>query len=138
MAKKDQKDAAASAKGNGGRAGGKRAPAAATVASSTPVEALTEPASAAAAAAPSTAVAVRPAPAPLGAVLPSSDELADALLVPLRIARRVLPDRRMPVLLGIGALGLVGVLDLPVAIGVGLGWEALRRWAPADAPTTRR
>jgi len=63
----------------------------------------------------------------------STDDLSDAVLVPLQVARSVLPSSRTPVVLGVAALGLLGLLDWPAALGIGLGWEALRRWGPDAA-----
>jgi hypothetical protein len=47
-------------------------------------------------------------------------------------ARHVL-DRRggLPAYVGTGALAVVGVLEWPVAVGVGAGYAALRRWGPS-------
>jgi hypothetical protein len=44
-------------------------------------------------------------------------------------ARRVL-DRRggLPVYAGAGALAVFGAIEWPVAIGVGAGYAAIRRW----------
>lgn len=55
-------------------------------------------------------------------------DVADALLLPVRVADRVLPDRELPVYLAAGALAAVGVLEWPVALAGGLGYAALRRW----------
>ncbi len=116
----------------------------------TPVEALAEPADGAAMSSPessssgsssdspSTALARRAPSVPTPATADfSADDVAEALLVPLRIARRVLPERRTPVVLGVAALTLVGIVDLPVAVGIGLGWEVLRRWTPPEPPRSR-
>ena len=61
----------------------------------------------------------------------TADQLADALTSPLSMAQRVLPDSPVPLVLGAGALALVGVIDWPAAAAVGLGYFALRRWHPA-------
>ena len=44
-------------------------------------------------------------------------------------ARRVLDSRGgLPAYVGTGALAVAGVLEWPVAVGVGAGYAALRRW----------
>jgi hypothetical protein len=62
----------------------------------------------------------------------TADQLAEAFTVPLEVAKRVLPDSPTPVLLGTGALALVGLIEWPVAAAIGLGYFALRRWHPAQ------
>jgi hypothetical protein len=57
----------------------------------------------------------------------TTEQLADALTAPLAVAQRVLP-----VVLGAGALALVGLIEWPVAAAMGLGYFALRRWHPAQ------
>lgn len=47
------------------------------------------------------------------------------------MVRDVLPTRRLPLVLGVGALLVVGVIDPPAALGAGLAYEALRRWSAA-------
>ncbi|HEY2191561.1 MAG TPA: hypothetical protein VGH76_04545 [Actinomycetospora sp.] len=103
-----------------------------TVDTTTPVRALTAPAGD-----PSLARGAQP-----GLQLPRTSDLVDGLTgvlrAPAQIAGRVLPARRAPVVLGVAALTLIGVLDWPAAIAAGLGYEALRRWAPSDErPRTR-
>lgn len=61
---------------------------------------------------------------------PVVDELTRALLVPVQVAQKVLPNHRVPVYLGAAALAMVGILEWPVALGAGIAWEALRRWGP--------
>lgn len=56
------------------------------------------------------------------------DIAAGALLLPVAVARRVLPDRELPVYLGAGALAVAGVVDWPVAVAAGLGYSAIKRW----------
>ncbi|MCW2534969.1 MAG: hypothetical protein JWQ26_668 [Modestobacter sp.] len=62
----------------------------------------------------------------------TTEQLADALTAPLAVAQRVLPDSPVPVVLGAGALALVGLIEWPVAAAMGLGYFALRRWHPAQ------
>lgn len=96
-----------------------------TVDTTTPVRALTAPAGD-----PSLVTGAH------GPQLPRTSDLVDGLTgvlrAPVQIVGRVLPARRAPVVLGVAALTLIGVLDWPAAIATGLGYEALRRWAPSD------
>lgn len=56
---------------------------------------------------------------------------ANAVLLPVAVARRVLPAKGgLPLYLGLGALGVADVLDWPVAIGIGVGYAVLRRGNP--------
>jgi hypothetical protein len=55
-------------------------------------------------------------------------EVATALTLPFTLARQLLPDNPVPVVLGAGALAAAGVIEWPVAAAVGLGYLALRRW----------
>ncbi|MEU5853177.1 hypothetical protein [Saccharopolyspora shandongensis] len=60
-------------------------------------------------------------------------QIATAILVPVDVARRVLPENGLPVYLGIGALALVDLIDWPVAVAAGLGYYVLKRWKPAES-----
>lgn len=71
--------------------------------------------------------AVRPAEGP-GA------QLVEFGIAPLRLLHDYLPARRLPLYLGGGALLVVGMLELPVVVGVALGYEALRVWTPPPRP----
>jgi hypothetical protein len=62
----------------------------------------------------------------------TTEQLTDALTTPLVVAQRVLPDSPVPVVLGAGALALIGLIEWPVAAAIGLGYAALRRWHPAQ------
>jgi hypothetical protein len=48
------------------------------------------------------------------------------------VVRSVLPNR-VPAYLGGTALLVLGVVDLPAALGGALAYEALRRWGPSPA-----
>lgn len=61
------------------------------------------------------------------------DQVAQVLTAPVALAQRLLPANTAPVVLGAGALALVGVIDWPIAGAVGLGYLALRRWRPAKS-----
>ena len=64
--------------------------------------------------------------APAGA---AAHQVVGVASMPMTAARRVL-DRRggLPVYVGAGALAVVGAIEWPVAVGVGAGYAALRRW----------
>ena len=64
-----------------------------------------------------------------------ADQIAMAVLLPVDVARRVLPENGTPVYLGIGALALVDLIDWPVALAAGLGYYALKRWRPPEPAT---
>jgi hypothetical protein len=57
-----------------------------------------------------------------------AEAIADAVLLPVNVARRVLPDRGLPVYLGIGALIVADVIEWPVAVAAGLGYVVLKGW----------
>ncbi|MET9430558.1 MULTISPECIES: hypothetical protein [unclassified Streptomyces] len=64
--------------------------------------------------------------------VPSFDRVAsgaaNAAMLPLAVARQVLPAKRgLPVYLGLGVLGVADVIEWPVAIGLGVGYAFLRR-----------
>lgn len=60
---------------------------------------------------------------------------ATAVIAPFTVARQLLPDNPVPVALAAGALATAGVIEWPVAVAVGLGYAALRRWnRPAPTP----
>jgi hypothetical protein len=53
---------------------------------------------------------------------------ADAAMLPVALARQVLPAKGgLPVYIGLGALGAAGVIEWPVALGIGAGYAVLRR-----------
>ncbi|WP_190814200.1 hypothetical protein [Saccharopolyspora pogona] len=66
-----------------------------------------------------------------------ADQIAAAVLLPVDVARRVLPENGLPVYLGIGALVLVDLIEWPVAVAAGLGYYVLKRWRPQSAATGR-
>jgi hypothetical protein len=52
---------------------------------------------------------------------------ASVAKAPVDVARKVLPAKGgLPLYLGLGALGVAGVLEWPVALGVGIGYAVLR------------
>ncbi|MFD0654065.1 hypothetical protein ACFQ2Y_41790 [Streptomyces malaysiensis subsp. malaysiensis] len=64
---------------------------------------------------------------------------ANVAAVPIRTARRVLPAKGgLPLYLGLGAMGLAGVLEWPIAVGVGVGYAVLRNPRRAPRLRTRR
>ncbi|WP_018333369.1 hypothetical protein [Actinomycetospora chiangmaiensis] len=60
------------------------------------------------------------------------EPVGETVATTLRTVRDLLPSR-LPVFLGTTALLVAGVIDAPAALGVGLAFEALRRWEPATA-----
>ncbi|WP_245703414.1 hypothetical protein [Streptomyces lushanensis] len=63
--------------------------------------------------------------------LPSMEQVtndaARAAKAPVTVAREVLPAKGgLPLYLGLGAMGAVGVLEWPVAVGIGIGYAVLR------------
>ncbi|GAB2997774.1 hypothetical protein GCM10023080_074650 [Streptomyces pseudoechinosporeus] len=66
---------------------------------------------------------------------------ANVAAMPVKAAQRVLPAKGgLPLYLGLGTLGVAGILEWPVAAGIGVGYTVLRRGgalAPASAtPST--
>lgn len=59
------------------------------------------------------------------------EQVVGAVTGAVRTVRDVLPARRLPVYLAGAALAVTGILEAPAVIGLGLGYEALRRWDPA-------
>lgn len=56
-----------------------------------------------------------------------------ALTLPITTAQRILPAKGgLPLYLGLGALGLAGILEWPVAAGIGAGYAILRRGGPLN------
>jgi len=72
---------------------------------------------------------------PQAATAPPSGGIADTVgSVASDVARtvnRVLPNRA-PAYLGVAALVVLGVIDLPAAAGGALAYEAVRRWGPGS------
>ncbi|MEV6227783.1 hypothetical protein AB0L88_07825 [Saccharopolyspora shandongensis] len=67
-----------------------------------------------------------------------AEQIATAVLLPVDVARRVLPENGLPVYLGIGVLALVDLIDWPVAVAAGLGYYVLKRWRSPQSATTGR
>jgi hypothetical protein len=65
----------------------------------------------------------------------AADVAKRAVSMPVTTAQRVLPAKGgLPLYLGLGALGVVGVLEWPVAVGIGVGYAVLRRGGPSKPP----
>ncbi|MEU8725973.1 hypothetical protein ACFV27_05880 [Streptomyces antimycoticus] len=64
---------------------------------------------------------------------------ASVATMPIRTARRILPAKGgLPLYLGLGAMGLAGVLEWPIAVGVGVGYAVLRNPPPgAETPNAK-
>jgi hypothetical protein len=59
-------------------------------------------------------------------------------MAPFAIAGRVLPARKgLPLYAGLGALAIAEILEWPVAVGIGVGYAAIRRWGPQGDLATR-
>ena len=53
--------------------------------------------------------------------------------LPVTAAQRILPAKGgLPLYLGLGALGIAGVLEWPVAAGIGVGYAVLRQGGPLN------
>ncbi|MFI0776738.1 hypothetical protein [Streptomyces sp. NPDC021212] len=64
---------------------------------------------------------------------------ANVAAMPIKTARRVLPAKGgLPLYVGLGAMGIAGVLEWPIAVGVGLGYAVLRNPPPgAETPNVK-
>ncbi|MGA5699684.1 hypothetical protein [Peterkaempfera bronchialis] len=59
--------------------------------------------------------------------------------LPLTAARRILPAKGgLPLYLGLGVLGAVGILEWPVVAGIGIGYAILRRGGPLSPAPVRQ
>jgi hypothetical protein len=57
--------------------------------------------------------------------------VADVVTAPFALVGRVLPaGKGLPLYLGVGVLAAVEVIEWPVAVGIGIGYAAIRRWGP--------
>ncbi|MGI5341412.1 hypothetical protein ACQEVS_30415 [Streptomyces sp. CA-181903] len=62
----------------------------------------------------------------------------EAVKLPITAAQRILPAKGgLPLYLGVGALGVAGVLDWPVAAGIGIGYAVLRKGGDLKPPPRR-
>jgi hypothetical protein len=59
---------------------------------------------------------------------PVTQVIADTMALPFDVVREALPQRGLPVYVGLGALTVANLIDLPIAIAAGLGYVALRGW----------
>jgi hypothetical protein len=78
--------------------------------------------------------AAPPSPAPVGMV----EGVGEVGAATVRAVQAVLPASRTPLLLLGAGLLVVGAVELPVVVGAGLAYEALRRWQPMPPDTVRR
>lgn len=62
-----------------------------------------------------------------------ADQIASAVLLPMDVARKVLPANEPLVYLGVGALALFDVIGWPAAAATGVGYFLVRRWRPEAA-----
>ncbi|WP_312005214.1 hypothetical protein [Streptomyces sp. B1866] len=75
--------------------------------------------------------------------VPSLDQVATGVanvaLLPMAVARRVLPAKRgWPLYAGLGVLGVAEVIEWPVAVGIGVGYAALRRGGLLQPPASEK
>jgi len=77
--------------------------------------------------APAPGAPARPAAEPSSSV---ADTAVSAITEATRVVQTVVPPR-LPAYLGGAALLVLGVVDLPAAVGGALAYEAIRRWRPA-------
>ncbi|MFJ5531091.1 hypothetical protein [Streptomyces sp. NPDC093261] len=65
--------------------------------------------------------------------------MADAAAGPMAAARRALTARRgLPLYAGLGALAVVGAVEWPLAVGIGIGYAVLRpKGRPTRSATSR-
>ncbi|MEV6112612.1 hypothetical protein AB0L59_08795 [Streptomyces sp. NPDC052109] len=62
-----------------------------------------------------------------------------AVAVPVAAAQRILPAKGgLPLYVGLGALALAGVLEWPVAAGIGIGYAVLRRGGALPPPSAQQ
>ncbi|MBC2876324.1 MULTISPECIES: hypothetical protein [Streptomyces] len=62
----------------------------------------------------------------------------EAVKLPITAAQRILPAKGgLPLYLGVGALGVAGVLEWPVAAGIGIGYAVLRKGGDLRPPPRR-
>lgn len=67
---------------------------------------------------------------------PATTRVVGAVAVPMAAARRALPaERGLPLYAGLGALAVAGALEWPVALGLGIGYAALRRGGSPAPPS---
>ncbi|MGI8334879.1 hypothetical protein ACRYCC_33415 [Actinomadura scrupuli] len=66
-----------------------------------------------------------------GVTLTIPQPIVDITMAPFAIVGRVLPARKgLPLYAGLGVLAIAQVLEWPVAVGIGVGYAAIRRWGP--------
>lgn len=68
----------------------------------------------------------------------AAEKVGQLVSAPIGAARRALPAKGgLPMYAGLGALGIAGVLQWPVAAGIGVGYAVLRRTGMLDDPPAR-
>ncbi|AJE39208.1 hypothetical protein CP978_03965 [Streptomyces nodosus] len=69
----------------------------------------------------------------------AADLVVEVASLPMNTARRLLPAKGgLPLYAGLGALAVLGALEWPVAMGVGIGYAVLRHRGPLAPPTEKR
>ncbi|MFI1096411.1 hypothetical protein [Streptomyces sp. NPDC020917] len=63
----------------------------------------------------------------------AANAVGKVVTLPVTAAQRILPAAGgLPLYMGLGALGIVGVLEWPVAAGIGVGYAVLRQGGPLN------
>jgi hypothetical protein len=63
----------------------------------------------------------------------AASAVGKAVSLPVTAAQRILPAKGgLPLYVGLGALGIAGVLEWPVAAGIGIGYAVLRQGGPLN------
>ncbi|MCL2555153.1 MAG: hypothetical protein FWE75_23795 [Actinomycetia bacterium] len=63
----------------------------------------------------------------------AANAVGKVVTLPVTAAQRILPAAGgLPLYVGLGALGIVGVLEWPVAAGIGVGYAVLRQGGPLN------
>lgn len=65
----------------------------------------------------------------------AAEKVTQLVSAPVGAARKAVPAKGgLPMYAGLGALGIAGVLQWPVAAGIGVGYAVLRRTGMLDDP----
>lgn len=63
----------------------------------------------------------------------AASAVGKVVTLPVTAAQRILPSAGgLPLYMGLGALGIAGVLEWPVAAGIGIGYAVLRQGGPLN------
>ncbi|CAG6392168.1 hypothetical protein NMG29_31270 [Streptomyces cocklensis] len=63
----------------------------------------------------------------------AASAVGKVVTLPVTAAQRILPSAGgLPLYVGLGALGIAGILEWPVAAGIGVGYAVLRQGGPLN------